>query len=49
MDYQKFLENARKRIAPMLAMRAKGATFAEIGKRFGITAQRAQKILKDAK
>ena len=49
MDYQKFLAQAKKRIPEMRSMRATGITFAAIGKRFGLSAQRVQKILKDAK
>lgn len=49
MNYTKFLAESRKRAVEILCMRDKGDTFATIGKKFDITAQRAQQIYKAAK
>ena len=48
MNYEKFLQDSRKRAAEIVVLREKKLTFAAIGKRFNITAQRAQQIYKAA-
>lgn len=48
MNYDKFLQEGRKRAAQIVAMRDQELTFATIGKRFDISAQRAQQIYKAA-
>lgn len=48
MNYQKFLEEGRKRAVLILSMREEKVPFAAIGKHFGISSQRAQQIFKAA-
>jgi DNA-directed RNA polymerase sigma subunit (sigma70/sigma32) len=50
MNYAKFLQDNRKRAGTIVALRdVQKWTFSAIGKRFEITAQRAQQIYKTAK
>lgn len=48
MNYEKFLEEGRKRAVLILSMREEKVPFAAIGKHFGISSQRAQQIFKAA-
>lgn len=48
LDYDKFLAKSRERAAEILAMRANGKSFPEIGKKFNISYQRVQQIFKAA-
>lgn len=44
MNYKTFLKSAQKRRTEILSLRLQGWTWAAIGKRFGITRQRAFQI-----